>query len=364
MLGPPRKIVTDMDLGELFKIHLLNVWLTVLTLGIYRFWAKTRLRQYLWAAVRFEGDRLEYTGQAKELLKGFLLAFGVFLVPFYIAVSVNEAVILPASEWAYILIDKGLLLLVLFFTPFALYRARRYRLSRTQWRGIRAGQTGTALGYAKLFFLGGLMVMLTLGLTLPHLRLRCMAYKLNKTVFGNARFDFSCDVKPLYRTYFFVLFMAAFSVPGAWFMTHFILVSTGVWGAYVEIYPPTFWDSALQVFLGLSPYLAGFIAGLFFWSIYKADEYAHFAKHTQFQGCRFRFTAEGMDVFNLWFLNMLTMMVTFTLGAPFVYRRTLLFIEDYLVIHGPLDYDSLAQCLEPVPGRGEGLADAFDVDGF
>ena len=49
--------------GDLAKIVAVNALLGIVTLGIYRFWGKTRLRRYFWSHVSFEGDPLEYTGR-------------------------------------------------------------------------------------------------------------------------------------------------------------------------------------------------------------------------------------------------------------------------------------------------------------
>ena len=67
--------------GRVGRIALVNTFLALITIGVYRFWGKTRLRQYLWGAVRFQGDSLEYTGRPIELFLGFLIAIGV-LFPF------------------------------------------------------------------------------------------------------------------------------------------------------------------------------------------------------------------------------------------------------------------------------------------
>lgn len=48
-----------------------NYFLTLITIGIYRFWAATRLRRYLWSNIRIGGDGLEYTGTGRELFLGF-----------------------------------------------------------------------------------------------------------------------------------------------------------------------------------------------------------------------------------------------------------------------------------------------------
>src|SRR5215467_7699377 len=54
-----------------------NFFLTLVTIGIYRFWAATRLRRYLWSNIRIGGDGLEYTGTGRELFLGFLVALAV-----------------------------------------------------------------------------------------------------------------------------------------------------------------------------------------------------------------------------------------------------------------------------------------------
>ena len=63
------------------KLFWLVVWtgaLTVVTLGIYRFWARTRLRRYIWSSIMPGGDSFEYTGTGLEKFLGFLIAL-VFL---------------------------------------------------------------------------------------------------------------------------------------------------------------------------------------------------------------------------------------------------------------------------------------------
>jgi len=66
-------ITVHANTKELFRIHLVNYFLTIVTLGFYRFWARTRIRKYMWSHVEFEGSRFEYTGTAKELFYGFLI---------------------------------------------------------------------------------------------------------------------------------------------------------------------------------------------------------------------------------------------------------------------------------------------------
>ena len=54
-----------------------------MTLGIYRFWATTRERRYLWSRSRFVDERLEWAGTGMELFIGFLLVLALFALPFF-----------------------------------------------------------------------------------------------------------------------------------------------------------------------------------------------------------------------------------------------------------------------------------------
>ena len=76
--------------GTLLGIHVVNVLLILVTLGVYYFWAKTRVRRYLFSQTQFEADRFAYHGTAKELLLGFLKAFVVFLFPIIVLLGVRD----------------------------------------------------------------------------------------------------------------------------------------------------------------------------------------------------------------------------------------------------------------------------------
>lgn len=55
----------------LLKLSIVNFLLGVVTLSVYRFWAKTNVRRHIWSCVHINGEPLEYTGRGMELFKGF-----------------------------------------------------------------------------------------------------------------------------------------------------------------------------------------------------------------------------------------------------------------------------------------------------
>ena len=107
------------------------------------------MRRYLWSNIRIDGDGLEYTGTGRELFLGFLIALAV-LAPLSIAYIVAYRLIARQSGIGGE--HPGRYFLALFiFLQVALFRSRRYRLSRTIWRGIYAGQTGSTWHYLGLY---------------------------------------------------------------------------------------------------------------------------------------------------------------------------------------------------------------------
>ncbi|MDH3738773.1 MAG: YjgN family protein, partial [Alphaproteobacteria bacterium] len=129
--------------GPLFGILLVNALLGLVTLGIYRFWARTRLRQYFWNSIEIDGDLLEYTGRGLELFIGFLIVVAV-LVPLFGGYSVLSTFLQATTPDVFAAVNFLYFITIFWLTRYAYFRARRYRLARTVWRGIRGGQDGSA----------------------------------------------------------------------------------------------------------------------------------------------------------------------------------------------------------------------------
>jgi len=177
---------------EILRIALVNTVLTLLTVGIYRFWAKTRMRRYFVSRVSFLGDPLEYSGTGLELFIGFLIIM-VVLVPVFIATHLIHGFLTqPGTDpLSFAAFQVGYVLVLYFLYNVAVYRAQRYRLSRISWRGIRGGQEGSALLYA-LYALGlGFVTLITFGLAYPLMRRVLIGYRISRSCFGAERLQFS-----------------------------------------------------------------------------------------------------------------------------------------------------------------------------
>lgn len=176
---------------SLFLLALGQVCLTILTLGIYRFWMTTRLRRYYWSSIRIMGDPFEYTGSGLEKLVGFLLA--VIILGVYLTI-VNFAFVFAGlySTDDVIALQVAINLSVVASLPlihFATYRARRYVMARTRWRGIRFGMEQAAWGYAWRAVGLNILTALTLGLLYPFQHFRLTRYVTDRTWFGDRKFN-------------------------------------------------------------------------------------------------------------------------------------------------------------------------------
>ena len=159
--------------------------LELVTVGFYRFWLTTDIRRHLWSDTAVDDDAFEYTGRGKELLVGFLFALAI-IVPVYLAyflISVEAARFKAFASFP-------LLAFFYLFGQFAIYRARRYRLTRTVWRGVRFWMTGSGWAYAARAVLWAVLVGLTLGLMLPWREASLERYKMRHTYYGDLQGSF------------------------------------------------------------------------------------------------------------------------------------------------------------------------------
>jgi uncharacterized membrane protein YjgN (DUF898 family) len=154
--------------------------LELITFGFYRFWLATDIRRHLWSHTSVGGDAAEYTGRGKELLVGFLFALAI-LVPIYLAYFILGIEVERFKAFA----SLPLFLFLYTFGQFAIYRARRYRLTRTVWRGVRFWMDGSGWAYAWRALGWGCLALVTLGLALPWREAALERYKMRHCYYGD-----------------------------------------------------------------------------------------------------------------------------------------------------------------------------------
>jgi uncharacterized membrane protein YjgN (DUF898 family) len=186
--------------GEpLFWLYIKTDLLTMVTLGIYRFWAKTRIRKYIWSATSANEDSFEYTGTGLEKFLGFLVA--IVILAIYLGIvqmvlffaGLNLFMDPETASGADIVRQVAAIYITLFAVMplllFAQYRARRYKMARTRWRGIRFGMENAAWGYVWRAIGHYFLTLITLGILAPRASFYLEKYMTDRTWYGDARFE-------------------------------------------------------------------------------------------------------------------------------------------------------------------------------
>ncbi len=258
--------------GTLFGIWIVNVFFTLLTLGLYYFWAKVKVRRYILSQTSFAGDRFNYHGTGTELLIGWIKAVVFFGVPFLILrygpVLIGAGKVVMWMSW---ILATALLLA---FPAFVKVWALRYRLSRTSWRSIRFSFKGRASVYLKLFTRGSLLTALTCGLYYPFYATQKRAFMVSESSFGSERFSFNGEGKELFGVY-----LEAFKLSAS-------LLGIGALTTYSLFGVTPNRMASLLVIVFVSLFLFGFLP----WFFILAQVQRFFWDHTALGGCRFRCT--------------------------------------------------------------------------
>jgi len=178
--------------AEYFRIWIVNLLLSIVTLGIYSAWAKVRRLRYFHGSTYLDGHAFDYNAEPKAILIGRLItvgAYGVFLLAGKINPLLN-LIVVP-------LLVVGL--------PWVVMRSRRFHLRMTSWRGLRFAFHGDYRGAFKAYILWWLASTLTLGALFPYYLRNTLGYQFNNAAYGSQRAAFNTGIKPFYR--FFGLFL-------------------------------------------------------------------------------------------------------------------------------------------------------------
>lgn len=323
--------------AEYFRIWIVNLLLTILTLGIYSAWAKVRREQYFHRNTLLAGSGFDYLGQPLAILKGRLIAWGL-------------VVLLGVAQHFSPPLYGILLLVALPLVPWLLMRSMKFRATNTAYRGLRFRHRGT-YGQAAAAMLGhGLLSVVTLGLWTPMWMRAMKRFQLGGLSFGDA--DFSCEPPAggFYRTYLVAGLMMV--VPMAAGVAAIVAVARpgggqGV-GAFAAAALLPFVFGVVLVAL-VRPYLAVRLANLT-WNATRVG--AHRFASTLALGPYARLVAG----------NFVLLLLTLGFYWPWAKVRETDYRLRHLSIEGA-DLDAfVAQAEAASSAVGEEIVDAFDID--
>lgn len=223
--------------GDYFRIWIVNLCLTLLTLGVFSAWAKVRKKRYLYSHTVLDGTPFQYLGQPIPILKGRLIATVVFGAWYVGTHYVPE--LLPVV---------GTLLLVL--APWVMVRAAAFNARYSAFRNMTFEFKGGYWSAVKVLYGWAIVAILTLGFGFSWWQQRIKQYMVTRSSYGGVPGEFGATGWQFFKKYIVaILFMmgavalfsagagALFATGGGKDVASFIIAFTvGIYAFYVFLF--------------------------------------------------------------------------------------------------------------------------------
>ena len=162
---------------EYFKIWIVNILLTILTLGIYSAWAKVRNNRYFYSNLFLDGHSFEYLANPLTILKSRLVAVVVFVI--YIALGQY-----------YPLAGVAMIILIFLALPWIIIRSLMFHRRMSAYRNVQFRFHGRFGEAAMALFVWPVVGYLTIGIMFPYAILQLNRFIVRNTAYGTTKFKF------------------------------------------------------------------------------------------------------------------------------------------------------------------------------
>jgi uncharacterized membrane protein YjgN (DUF898 family) len=188
--------------SEYFRIWIVNLLLTIVTLGIYSAWAKVRRAKYFYQNTLVDGSSFDYHGNPVAILKGRLIAVGLFVAYQFMVESGNGWLLLAALAFMALAL------------PWMLWKSLQFRARNSSWRGVRFGFGGNTLEAYRTFLMWPLLGAITLYLLWPLSHHQIKAWQHSRARFGRTSFSMQACVGGFYGAYLMALGLLVLAIIG------------------------------------------------------------------------------------------------------------------------------------------------------
>lgn len=326
--------------SEYFSIWIVNLLLTIVTLGIYSAWAKVRTNRYFYANLEVDGHRFSYLAEPLQILKGRIIGLLLFAAYFLLgAISPVAAAIF--------------MLVLLIATPFLICQSLKFNLKMTGYRNIRFGFNGNYIGALLAFVVYPILSVFTLYLAFPWVLKKMDEFIVTNMRFGNNEFDTDITADTYYGASFGAVLIAIGLA-----IVSFLVVGVSVGIAGVSGLSGQFDWTAL---VGVAAYVLVFLVAS---SYYQAKVRNHlFAESRIVDVAYFNSELQFGSLAMLKLTNMLALMFTLGLAMPWVKVRSTRFIADATEVKVLSGADKvMVDPQQSASAVGEEVADVFDID--
>jgi len=219
--APPESAPLELDRmvftgtgSEYFRIWIVNLALTIATLGIYSAWAKVRRLQFFYRHTRLAGAGFDYHGDPIAILKGRLV--GLVLFGLY-----------SVMGYAGTVLTLVILVVLAVLLPWLLGRSLRFRLHNSSYRGLRFKFHGTTNQAYWIFLAMPLLMVVSLFTLGPLWHHRLKRYQFSNAAFGRTRFSTSAEVGDFYVAHILAAMLMGAMLTGLIFTIAITAVASG-----------------------------------------------------------------------------------------------------------------------------------------
>ena len=324
--------------GEYFRIWIVNICLTIVTLGIYSAWAKVRTKQYFYGNTKLDGTSFRYHAKPTRILIGRLIAVAVF------GLYMGAGMINPFLGLAVL----GALMVAM---PWVINRSLAFNARMSSWREIRFAFQGSYGESFLAFFLYPFLVPFSLGLALPFSLSRQEACIVNNSKFGTTGFRFSGTASTYYKPALVtVIGSVAVMVFGIIFAAILGVAISGESGESTE---------AVGSILGLLPFIGFILVGAYV----RAFLFRAKFQNSSLSSFRFGSGLKTREFLAVFLGNTVLVVLTLGLFLPWAKVRMARCLVNSLTVRGQADTGEFIQAeKENVSAAGEAIGEAFDFD--
>jgi uncharacterized membrane protein YjgN (DUF898 family) len=323
--------------AEYFRIWIVNLALTVLTVGIYSAWAKVRKKRYFYGHTIVDGEGFDYRANPVAILKGRLIAVAVF-AGFYFATRIDFRLAVAAFA-------IGLLVM-----PWLIVRSFAFNAFNSAYRNVSFHFHGRYRTAMRIFLLYGLVVVFTFGLGYPYLKVKMTEFVVRNHYYGKTQFG----IEPLKKV-FFSIYSGAIGI-GILFA-----IASGVAGFAVasSLDGPVAEDSPIALAFNI----VGYVFYLFIFAFLRARIANATLGMLEVGSLRFRCNLRVARLYGIYLVNVVAILATAGLATPWAVIRTLRYRAESVTVIAPEGLEAfVAWESAQVGAAGEEIGEMFDVD--
>lgn len=343
----PKRIRTTFigGAGEYFRIWIVNLFLTVMTLGIYGAWAKVRTRRYFYANTMLAAHPFDYLANPFAILKGNLIIAAGFII-YLLTQAFNP-------------IFTGVVILMFYLIlPFLIYKSLRFLTHNSSFRNIRFHFHGTLWESYKIYIMIPVLIPLTLGLITPYWAYRRKKYFFDNVSYGTTPASFQARPGYFYKVYLKAALLAIITVICIGIAMRYISSFT----SNIFLANPESPGAAVFVYMILVYLFMIILITLIQQYIYaRITNYCW--KETRLGDITFNSTLQARELFRIQFTNILAIIFSLGMLIPWAKIRRSRYIFANMMISAAQSLDEFFSETEPeVNALGDAATDFFDLD--